>query len=280
MKVKAYTPLEGESCFLARSCIPKTSCHGPTRFLTMGELPINAMTLEKIIHLQKMSSVGQFAAGLVHDIRTFAGHVQHFAALAEKAVAVEESPGHYLQNVASAVQKILSMSSALVNYGKCHRAGYHQVSLNKVVADTVSFLKPAFGGQVVLEIDEQAQVSVFGDERQLEQILVNLVNNAYQAFRGATGKVSISIYRPGRDEIREEGFVALSVEDNGGGMEEEVLSRISEPFFSTKQEGGTGLGLFMVKTLTHFHQGFIGVRSEAGQGSVFTVYLPSLPTSP
>jgi len=112
------------------------------------------------------------------------------------------------------------------------------------------------------------------DALQLQQVFYNLVRNAVQAMeQGGVLTVSSSIERDTNNEIRDTKYVAVSIKDTGEGISPENLKKIFEPLFSTKTKG-TGLGLSVVASLVEGHGGKIGVESEVGKGSIFTVKLP------
>ena len=124
---------------------------------------------------------------------------------------------------------------------------------------------------------------VLADATQMQQVLMNLCNNAADAMRATGGRLEIGLTDtlfteddplPGSD-MRSGTYVTLTVSDTGPGMDEAVQKRVFEPFFTTKEKGqGTGLGLAVVYGIVKAHQGTITVSSEPGLGSTFTVYLP------
>ena len=121
---------------------------------------------------------------------------------------------------------------------------------------------------VVIDVVD-ALPTVHSDKGQLQQLFLNIINNAFAAV-GEGGHIEIGIERVG------DNAVAVSITDDGGGIPEEHLSHIFDPFFSTKKGAGTGLGLSIVHNIVTNHGGRIEVHSRKGEGTTFTVWLPPL----
>ncbi len=164
------------------------------------------------------------------------------------------------------------------------------IALGPVVDESVRLLRTTLPSRIALDVYCEPNVpAVLANANQIEQALINLVNNAVFAMRGASGRVlirldtvmldaplaqahpallAIHIMRPGRT-------VRLSVNDDGLGMDAATLGRIFEPFFTTKAvDEGTGLGLSVVHGIVQAHEGAVEVESQPGKGSTFTLYLP------
>jgi two-component system NtrC family sensor kinase len=148
-------------------------------------------------------------------------------------------------------------------------AQIEQVDLNQTVLEVYGFLeKEAFhrGINVTFELADSLP-RIASDRGQLQQVFLNILNNAFAAVDDG-GEVVVS----SREE--DPGGVAVSIRDNGIGMSEETLRHIFEPFFSTRKVAGTGLGLSITYGLVVKLGGRIDVASAPGEGSTFTVYLP------
>ena len=142
-------------------------------------------------------------------------------------------------------------------------------------------LLPA-GVKMSAQLDER-ELPVMADATQVQQVLMNLCTNAWQALQGRSGEITVALRLVRLDAARalEVGgisagsYACLSVADNGPGMEADTQRRIFEPFFTTKAPGaGTGLGLAVVHGIVKAHQGAIAVSSRLGEGTRFDVYLP------
>jgi signal transduction histidine kinase len=144
--------------------------------------------------------------------------------------------------------------------------------VNKVLHETARFVGPSFGRANVTIVPETATTLPFvrADANQLQQVLLNLLQNAKDAMpQGGTIRLR---------SHAENGRVSIEVIDSGTGIAHEIINRIFDPFFSTKQRGdGSGLGLSVSYGIIKGHGGNIEVSSEVGHGSVFRVVLPALP---
>ena len=122
---------------------------------------------------------------------------------------------------------------------------------------------------VDVETLSMSDLCVEGDGEQLKQVMWNLVRNAIQATDGG-GKVRLDLLSQVRHGER---YAVATVSDTGKGIEPQIMAKIFNPFYTTK-EGGTGLGLAISQRIVHFHRGFIEVKAAPGHGSVFSVFLP------
>jgi CheY-like chemotaxis protein len=164
------------------------------------------------------------------------------------------------------------------------------IDLPPVLQESLSMLRATLPSSVALDVMvEGERLVVEGDETQMQQIVMNLCTNAWQALPGARGRIQVSLrrVRVGHGEaagppvpipgLPPGEYVLLSVGDDGAGMDESVRARIFEPFFTTKPPGqGTGLGLSVVHGIVLAHHGTIGVSSSPGAGSRFDIALPAL----
>lgn len=216
--------------------------------------------------IQRLELVGAMAAGLAHDMRNHLTAIQGQIDLA----LLKAPSGPQAKHLESAMEACGGMSSILkdlISFGKPKERIIEQVSLNALVVKAAGLLEFSGGRllNVALDLDPSSP-RVTGNPVQLEQVILNLGFNAKDATR-AGGTVSV---RTGTRA--EEAFV--EVRDSGTGMSPEVKARLFTPFFSTKDEKGTGLGLAMVANIAKSHKGRIEVESDPGVGSVFTVWLP------
>jgi signal transduction histidine kinase len=137
--------------------------------------------------------------------------------------------------------------------------------------------------EIVFEAPEEA-LPVLGDASLVHQVVINLCTNAYEAMRRTGGRLTValeSVENPPESQVRPGRYQVLQVSDTGHGMDEAVLAHIFEPFFTTREVGeGTGLGLSVVHGIVSSMGGVISVRSAAGRGTTFRVYLPAAVARP
>jgi len=158
------------------------------------------------------------------------------------------------------------------------------VDLAPIIKEALKLMRASLPTTIEIRPDISAQCGVvLADPSQIHQVLMNLCTNAYHAMRDTGGVLTVALKPCTVDEVLARShpqlipgeYVQLSVSDTGKGMEQKTVERIFEPFFTTKQVGeGTGLGLSVVHGIVSRYDGAITVRSEAGTGSTFNVYLP------
>jgi two-component system, NtrC family, sensor kinase len=237
-------------------------------------------TLEQLRHADKLTTVGKLAAGLAHELGTPLNVVQGQA----KMVATGEVEGEEAREGASViVQQVQHMTRILRDLLDFARRGTPRrapVPAEALLEQSSSLLHALASRRGVrLEAVPAQGLEVDVDAGHLQQVLTNLVVNAVQATpSGGTVRLSAQRVRaipPADVGGGEREWVRLDVEDTGSGIPPEVLPRIFEPFFTTKDVGeGTGLGLSVSYGLVRDHGGWLGVESELGRGSRFSVYLP------
>ena len=232
---------------------------------------------------QKMQAIGTMAGGIAHDFNNILGAILGNVDLARQD-AGESSPALIsLTEIEKAGRRARDLVRQILTFSRNESPKRSTIRLADVVEETARLLRvglpPAIELLVKISPDTPA---VLADETQVEQALLNLCTNAIQAIGSERGMVSIELGSgqpdAGEVERREssrEHYVTLAVRDTGGGIEPGTLQRVFEPFFTTKPMGqGTGLGLAVVHGVMRSHQGTVGVRSNLGQGSVFTLYFP------
>jgi two-component system cell cycle sensor histidine kinase/response regulator CckA len=228
-----------------------------------------AQSEKRLERAQKLEAVGRLAGGLAHDLNNYLAAIrsQSELLLSKTGDAATKSR---MDVVIGTVDKASALIERLLAFACRKPARRDPVSWNSQVVSLLPVLQPGFGDQVHFETDLDPGLEVvFADPAQLEQVLLNLLVNGKDALGPEGGTLRI--------ETRNlpNGKVLLAVEDNGSGIEHEMLDRIFEPFFSTKGRGGhSGLGLASVYGIVEQCGGTIEVKSEVGKGSRFEVVLP------
>lgn len=232
-------------------------------------------TRAQLFTKEKLAVLGELTAGIAHEINNPAavilGHMDLLQAeLGPSAAVVQEE----IDTVIEQVYRIRAIINNLLQYSRPGQMvdQLQTLEVNRVVRDTLALVRHALDKQGV-EVEQQydrAVGKVQGNRQQLQQVLVNLLLNGAHALAGPGG-MQLSTH-PWQTAEGLPG-VEIRVCDEGAGMTEEVLARIFEPFFTTR-EAGNGLGLSVSRSLIRRYGGDIGVVSEAGKGSCFSVYLP------
>ena len=237
-------------------------------------------TEERLRHIEKMDTVGQLAGGVAHDFNNLLQIVLGNADLC-LALGAQEPLRAALGEIQEAGKRAAALVKQLLTFSR--NAGEPKsVALGGLVNRILPLLRRLLGEHILVEVEASGSgFDVWGDESQLEQILVNLCVNARDAMPEG-GRLNIrlsqcSIDNSEADRLGLTGpgtYVALEVTDTGAGMSEEIRRRVFEPFFTTKAPGvGTGLGLATVFAVAKRHGGSVEVRSQVGKGSRFRVLL-------
>ncbi|MHA7634407.1 ATP-binding protein [Corallococcus sp. M7] len=228
---------------------------------------------KRIIHAEKLASIGQLAASVVHEINNPMTAVATYAdALLQRS---RMTPGanpadqEKLKKILESSHRILRFTRDLVSYARPAQDRPERVSLNAVVDMAVGFCEHVVSqARVSVQREYASDVPPLAAVRaNLVQVFVNLITNACHAMQPG-GLVFLTTLQEGTEAV-------VRVRDTGTGIEPRNLSRIFEPFFTTKPEGrGTGLGLSICQGIVENHGGRLTVESTMGQGTTFTVRLP------
>jgi PAS domain S-box-containing protein len=233
---------------------------------------------------QKLEAIGTLAGGIAHDFNNIMAAILGNVALARQDVAPDHPAQRYLEQINKAGQRARSLVEQILAFSRKQPGEFGSHSLRPIVEETIAMLRSMISKDTTLRqnLTEQA-LRVNCNPTQLQQVLLNLGNNAWQALPAGKGLIEIgldeTVFATG--EVRmpsglEPGAYAhLWVRDEGSGMDEETRLHIFEPFFTTKLVGkGTGLGLAVVHGIVESHGGAVDVSTALGKGSTFHVYLP------
>ena len=237
-------------------------------------------------HAQKLESVGQMAAGIAHDYNNVLTVIQGYADCLLVNVKGNEALTNPLKQIAGAARRAATLTKKLLTFSRKQVIQARPLDINAVLVDFGQMLPRLLGEDITLTTSYAEKLpAIEADEGMIEQVMMNLAVNARDAMPkggrliATTSLVEIDEdYVSQRPDARVGQFVVLSVEDTGCGMNTEILARIFEPFFSTKEVGrGTGLGLATVYGIIKQHQGWVEVTSAVGVGTTFRAFFPALP---
>lgn len=223
----------------------------------------------QLVRANKLSSLGELAGSIAHEIKNPLIAIQGFAKRIAKAGDLEKAR-RYAELIDKEAGRLATVLMKLLDFSRMDEPRREEHDLNDIVEDTVLFMEhhlTRFKG-VNVEVHRSSEPVVVAIDRiHIQQALVNLINNAAQAMpKGGTITISAGT---------EDGFGFISVTDEGGGIDEEIMERIFEPFFTTKPKGeGTGLGLSLSRRLLETNQGSLNVQTKPGKGSTFRMLLP------
>ena len=232
---------------------------------------------------QKLEAVGCLAAGIAHEFNNLLTVIQGHTDLLSGKPLGTRGASESIARIAQASQRAASLTRRLLTFSHKQPVQFKAIQLSAAVQGLTKMLGQLIGEPYQLRLDCPADLpAIRADEGNVEQILINLALNARDAMPdGGTIRAATSLAvldeAAAREnlEARPGKFVCLTVSDSGCGMSPEVLERIFDPFYTTKEVGkGTGLGLSTVHGIVQQHGGWIEVASEVGKGATFKVFLP------
>jgi len=232
---------------------------------------------------QKMEAVARLAGGIAHDFNNLLTSIIGYSQCAQGKLDPVDSLYKDLGEVVSAGTRAASLTKQLLTFCRKQIVQPRVLSLNEVVGRTNRILRRIIGAEIELTLILEPDLRyVKADEEQMEQVIMDLADNARDAMiqggtlrmetRNVTLDEGYTRLSPG---VRTGPYAMLAISDTGCGMDLETQSHLFEPFFTTKETGkGTGLGLAIVYGIVQQSGGHISVRSEVGRGTTFTIYLP------
>ena len=238
----------------------------------------------QFLRAQRMESLGTLAGGIAHDLNNVLAPILMAIEMLRLKVP-DESSQHWLAILQQSAQRGQQMVKQLLSFARGAEGRPIPLQLRYVMKDFVKIVRETFPKSISVEAEIAGDLwMVSADATQIHQVLMNLAVNARDAMpAGGTLRVRAEnvlideSYARMSLEAKPGRFVRLTVADTGVGMTSEVMERIFEPFYTTKEPGkGTGLGLSTALAIVKSHGGFITVQSEPQRGARFEVYLPAL----
>jgi two-component system NtrC family sensor kinase len=246
--------------------------HVSSIVVVMSDITDAALLQAKLVHTEKLAAVGQLVSGVAHEVNNPLTAILGFADLLMENPELPESARKDLRVILQEAQRTKQIVQNLLSFARQMPPQRRALQLNQILSRTLQLRAYDFSshGVEVVEHFHASLPEVIGDSHQLQQVFLNILNNAYDAVR-ETG-------RPPRIEIMTAsmpGFVEVAFRDNGNGIAQ--MERIFDPFFTTKEVGkGTGLGLSICYGIVREHGGEIYCHNnEDGLGATFIVRLPA-----
>ena len=227
-------------------------------------------------HSNKLASVGRLAAGVAHEINNPLAIIDQKAGLMTDLFEITGDFEHKekliksIDGIHNAVERCKVITHRLLGFARRMDVVYERIDINALLQEVLGFLEQeALFNHIYFElVFDETLPMIFSDRGQLQQIFLNIINNGIDAI-GHDGEMVLTT------SLKDNTTIDVSICDSGPGMNPEIIKRIFDPFFSTKEAGkGTGLGLSITYGLVKKLGGHISVDSEVGQGTTFTVSLP------
>jgi two-component system, cell cycle sensor histidine kinase and response regulator CckA len=234
---------------------------------------------------ERLAVVGQMAAGIAHDFNNILAVIVLYTQMDLQMPDLPARLRTHIETILGQAQHAASLVQQILDFGRRAMLKLRPVDLRDLLVEQVALLSRTLPESIRLDLAPmQAPARVLADRTRMQQVLANLTVNARDAMPEG-GELTFAISRldlapeatPPLPEMAPGAWVKLSVTDTGTGIPAETLPHIFEPFYTTKPPGeGSGLGLPQVYGIVKQHQGHIGVTTEEGRGTTFTIYLPAL----
>lgn len=241
---------------------------------------------QRVEQAEKLRTLGVLAGGVAHDFNNFLTSLVGNIDLALLDIE-RTSPAHEcLEEAKQSVFKASELCDQLLAYAGKAEAHIEEFNLNDLLLEMSHFLQVSMGKNVELQLHLEADApAVLGDPNQIRQVLLNLFTNAAESMAHKAGTIRVSsasvtkaetsLFHP---DLKPRPYLCLSITDEGSGMNQDVVDKIYDPFFTTKFTG-RGLGLASVQGIIRGHEGKIKVKSTSGTGTTFQVFLPASETT-
>jgi len=240
---------------------------------------------KRLLETQKLEAIGRLAGGIAHDFNNVLTAVLGHAELSLMSLPRDRPEVESMRQITHAGRRARQLVQQILAFSRRSGTTRQPVQVLPLVAETIDFLRVLGRGGVELEHCVEGKLpAILADPTQAHQVLMNIGTNAVQAMQGVGGHVMFtaeaveiaeSKHVPA-EQLQPGRYVRIGIRDDGPGMTPEIVSRIFEPFFSTKAPGdGTGLGLAVVHGIMQQHGGAVTVYSQPGRGTLFNVYFPA-----
>jgi signal transduction histidine kinase len=232
---------------------------------------------------RRMETIGALASGIAHNFNNITGAILGYAETAQAQVEPHGRVAGNLSEIRRAGERARDLVDQILTFGRRTALRRRSICIEALIAETKSLLEASLRPQINLVVRATSRRTiVFGEPAQLQQVILNVCNNAAQAM-DAAGTIEVEIdareigqaLSMGHGELVSGHYVVISITDPGRGMDEALLERIFEPFFTTRPEGN-GLGLATVREIVLDHGGAVNVQSAPGAGTRFDIWLPSV----
>jgi PAS domain S-box-containing protein len=238
---------------------------------------------KKVFQTEKLSAIGSMAAGITHDLNNLLTPILGFSDLLLQEMEETDTRNSFVEQIIDAAEKARNLVGQLLSFTRQAPQTYINIDLNQVVKDFLKLLRRTIREDIEIRCEKEKETALInGDKGQLEQIIMNLAINAQFAMPdGGTltirteqryikpEEATTGVMKPGLYNV-------LTVEDTGCGMDQETQKYIFDPFFSTKGDKGTGLGLATIYGIVKQHGGYIWFYSEPGIGTIFKISFPAV----
>ncbi|MFP4459605.1 MAG: PAS domain S-box protein [Candidatus Zixiibacteriota bacterium] len=281
IEVKLYTP-DGRRVWSMSTSV-KIILDGEPTIIIVGQDITKQKNLQaQLIQTQKMETIGTLAGGIAHDFNNLLTPIMGYSEMALLDIDEDSVSYNDILQIKKSADKAKKIVKQLLLFSRdlSEESGY--VDLTSEVQQSLRLIRTTI--PITVKINEDIideKIIVKADSVKINQMLMNLITNAYHAIEDY-GVIDIKLEKEipndnlkNEYELQKDVYAKLTISDDGEGMDKDMLARIFEPFYTSKEVGkGTGLGLSVVHGIVKSYGGCIDVKSKIGQGSIFIIYLP------
>ncbi len=241
---------------------------------------------QHLLRAQRLESIGTLAGGIAHDLNNALSPILMAADMLEADSELSESNRQWVTIIRENTERGADLIKQVLTFARGSGDGVrHEVQTGVLIKELARVMQKTFPRNISIEFEIEPELApVFADSTQIHQVLMNLAVNAKDAISDSVGKIKLSAKNKDLDtswanmhgDAKAGPYIVITVSDTGSGMTADVLERMWDPFFTTKEIGrGTGLGLSTALSIVKDHGGFFDIRSEVGMGTSVAVYLPA-----
>jgi two-component system sensor histidine kinase AtoS len=237
--------------------------------LTLSNITQRKIIEQQLYHADKLSSIGQLAASVAHEIKNPLASIKTLGQLLQEETEENDDSREYIDVIVSEVNRLNSVVEQLLKYARPEGSSFMEQPFSDVIKPVIALVNhEAERNGITIKTHFESELKVYVDAEKIKQVFLNLIFNAMQAIK-KSGNIEIRAFKE-PDSL----WTVFEVEDSGKGMSEETCEKVFDPFFTTRQRG-TGLGLAIVQKIIDLHGGKISVNSIEGKGTTFSFYLPA-----
>jgi PAS domain S-box-containing protein len=246
--------------------------------------------MAQLLQAQKMEAIGTLAGGIAHDFNNILGAIIGYAEMIQDdcSGSADSTIKHDIKQILKAGNRAKNLVKQILSFSRQAQARQIHLQPAVIIGEVLKMLRASLPATIKIEqdIDPDAGV-ILADPTQIHQIMMNLCTNAFHAMENNGGTLTISLQRkvlsqndPSlKSHMQPGNYIQLSIKDIGTGIAPEILEKIYDPYFTTKEVGkGTGMGLAMVHGIVQSSGGSILCNSQLGEGTVFHINLPAIET--
>ena len=223
----------------------------------------------QLVQAQKLSSIGTLSSGIAHQLNNPLNNISTSCQiLEERQKGKDELADRMMSNIMQETLRARDIVKGLLEFSRENEYSPGPIEIGVIMKSAVDLVSSQVPSNISLSMDIPEHIIVYADRRKIQEAFINLLINAIQAIADCPGSINITAETDKTNTV-------IKVKDTGQGMSPEIMERIFDPFFSTKEVGqGTGLGLYIVYGIIEKHQGSIRAESSPGQGTTFHITLP------